>query len=145
MPLDNDRAWDPGQVVSGAELRERIGARWPIVPDPAGDPHAPATRWLFQDGSGAVGFIDSVTRPFCGDCSRLRLTSDGKLRVCLYDDAETDLAGPMRAGASDAELMTLVRAAVARKGRGGALDVLDARLARRPAPPLARTMHQIGG
>jgi cyclic pyranopterin phosphate synthase len=141
MPLDNRGGWDPSLVVSGAELRARIGARWPIAPEPPHDPSAPASRWRFEDGAGSVGFIDSVTDPFCADCSRLRLTSEGRIRVCLYDDAETDLRGPLRAGAGDVEIVTLVREALARKGRGGALDLLEARR----APALSRTMHQIGG
>lgn len=141
MPLDGDRTWDPSRVVSGRDVRERIARRWPLEPDPAGDPHAPATRYRFLDGRGSVGFIDSVTQPFCGNCSRLRLTSDGMLRVCLYDDRETDLKTPLRAGASDGELDRLMLQAVHGKGRGGAIEILE----RRAAIPLARTMHQIGG
>jgi cyclic pyranopterin phosphate synthase len=141
MPLENGASWDPARVVAGAEVRRRIERSWPIDPDPARDPHAPATRWLFRDGRGAVGFIDSVTAPFCSSCSRLRLTADGQLRVCLYDDAETDLKGPLRAGASDPELASLMRRAVEGKGRGGALEILE----RQAALPLRRTMHQIGG
>lgn len=141
MPLENDGSWDPGRVVPGAELRRRIGTLWPFAPDPEGDPHAPATRFLYIDGYGAVGFIDSVTAPFCGACSRLRLTADGKLRVCLYDDDELDLKTPLRAGADDAEIAGLMRDAVRRKGRGGALDILESKT----APLLSRTMHQIGG
>jgi len=79
MPLENDRSWDLGRVVRGSEVRRAIAAVWPIVRDPAGDPHAPASRFLFEDGSGAVGFIDSVTAPFCAACSRIRLTSDDSL------------------------------------------------------------------
>lgn len=141
MPLENDRSWDPGRVVRGSDVRRAIGAVWPIVPDPAGDPHAPATRFLFEDGSGAVGFIDSVSSPFCGACSRIRLTSDGKFRVCLYDDLEADLRAALRGGATDERIVALMREALARKGRGGALDILESRT----AIPLARTMHQIGG
>ncbi|HKQ60650.1 MAG TPA: GTP 3',8-cyclase MoaA [Candidatus Polarisedimenticolaceae bacterium] len=141
MPLDNERAWDPARVVSGAELRERIHARWPLEPDRPADPHAPAARWRFRDGRGAVGFIDSVTAPFCASCSRLRLTADGRLRVCLYDDRETDLKAPLRAGAPDELLAALLERAVRGKGRGGALEILE----RQAALPLARTMHQIGG
>jgi cyclic pyranopterin phosphate synthase len=141
MPLGNGRTWDLDRVVSGDEVRRRISRLWPIERDAGRDPHAPAARWRFRDGKGAVGFIDSVTRPFCGSCSRLRLTADGKLRVCLYDDAETDLKTPLRAGASDAELALLMQQAVLAKGRGGALDILE----RRAAIPLRRTMHQIGG
>lgn len=141
MPLDNDRTWDLSRVVSGASIRREIEARWRVVPDPEGDPRAPATRFLFEDGGGAVGFINSVTEPFCADCGRVRLTSDGKFRVCLYDDLEVDLKSAMRAGATDDELASRMREAVARKGRGGAVDILE----RREALPLRRTMHQIGG
>src|SRR5262249_36372119 len=81
MPLENDRSWSLDRVVRGEAVRRRIAAEWPLAPDPSGDPRAPATRWLYRDGRGAVGFIDSVTAPFCDACGRLRLTSDGKLRV----------------------------------------------------------------
>jgi GTP 3',8-cyclase len=141
MPLANDRSWDVARVVTGASVREAIGRRWPLVRDPAEDPHAPASRFLYGDGAGAVGFIDSVTAPFCGACSRLRLTSDGKFRVCLYDDRETDLREALRGGSSDPEIASLMHRAVAGKGRGGAMDILESRT----AIPLTRTMHQIGG
>jgi len=141
MPLENGETWNHSRVVPGAEVLKRIDARWPMEPDPHGDPRAPATRYVFSDGSGAVGFINSVTEPFCDNCSRLRLTSDGKFRVCLYDDGELDLKGPLRAGASDHDLDRLMRAAVLGKGRGGAVDIFE----KRTALPLVRTMHQIGG
>ena len=141
MPLENDHSWDPGRVVSGASVRRSIAAKWPIVRDPAGDPHAPASRFVFEDGKGAVGFIDSVTSPFCASCSRIRVTSDGKFRVCLYDDRETDLRAMLRGGATDDAIATAMRDAVMRKGRGGALDILESQT----AIPLSRTMHQIGG
>ncbi len=141
MPLANGHTWERARVVSGDEVRRRIGRRWPIEPDLQGDPHAPATRYRFRDGRGSLGFIDSVTRPFCPTCTRLRLTADGKFRVCLYDDAETDLRGPLRAGASDEELGRSMARAVRGKGPGGALEIL----ARGAALPLVRTMHQIGG
>jgi cyclic pyranopterin phosphate synthase len=141
MPLENDHTWDLGRVVSGAAVRKAIAAVWPIVPDPSGDPHAPASRFLFEDGKGPVGFIDSVTSPFCRSCTRIRLTSDGKFRVCLYDDKEEDLRAALRGDASDDAIASLMRNAVTRKGRGGALDILESKT----AIPLARTMHQIGG
>lgn len=141
MPLENGRTWDMSRVVSGEEVRRRIARRWPIEPDPGADSHAPATRYRFADGRGRLGFIDSVSRPFCASCTRIRLTADGKLRVCLYDDRETDLKTPLRAGADDAELGRLMAQAVRGKGRGGALEILE----RRAALPLVRTMHQIGG
>jgi cyclic pyranopterin phosphate synthase len=141
MPVENGGGWDLSRVVTGDETRRRIHRRWPIEPDPEGDPRAPAARYVFRDGKGAVGFVDSVTRPFCEDCSRLRLTADGKFRLCLYDDREIDLKGPMRSGASDRDLDRLMAEAVSRKGRGGALEILE----RHEARPLDRTMHQIGG
>ncbi len=141
MPLENDHSWNLERVVRGAAIRRAIAAEWPIARDPDGDPHAPASRYVYQDGRGAVGFIDSVTAPFCSACSRIRLTCDGKFRVCLYDDRETDLREPLRSGAGDEVLAGLMRDAVARKGRGGALDILESRT----AIPLVRTMHQIGG
>jgi cyclic pyranopterin phosphate synthase len=141
MPLSNGQKWNPDQVVSGKELRERIHRRWPIEADSGSDPHAPATRYRFGDGRGRIGFIDSVTQPFCSSCSRLRLTADGNFRVCLYDDRETDLRTPLREGATDDELVGLMRRAVLGKGRGGALEVME----RQAALPLQRTMHQIGG
>lgn len=141
MPLGNDGAWDLSRVVSGEEVRRQIEARWALEPDPARDPHAPATRFLFADGRGAVGFINSVTAPFCGACSRLRLTADGKMTTCLYATEELDLKGPLRSGATADEIERLIDRAVLRKGRGGALEILE----RRAAIPLLRTMHQIGG
>ena len=141
MPLENDRSWDLGRVVRGADVREAIAAVWPLRPDPAGDPHAPATRFVFRDGRGAVGFINSVTSPFCTACSRVRLTSDGKFRVCLYDDRETDLRAALRSGESDAAIAARMRTAIAGKTRGGALDILESKR----TSPLQRTMHQIGG
>jgi cyclic pyranopterin phosphate synthase len=141
MPLENGDTWDPSRVVRGEEVRRRLAAVWPLVADPARDPGAPATRYLYADGMGAVGFIDSVSAPFCANCSRLRLTADGKLATCLYSREEVDLKGPLRRGAGAEEIERLVCGAVRRKGRGGALEILE-----RQAPvPLLRTMHQIGG
>ncbi len=141
MPLDNMGNWIPDDVVRGREVRERIRRLWPLAADPRRDPHAPARRWRFVDGAGAVGFIDSVSHPFCGDCNRLRVTADGRFLVCLYDTRGIDLRAPLRDGASDAELETLMTAAVLDKGRGGAVEILE----RREAPRTALTMHQIGG
>lgn len=141
MPLANGEGWNPERVVTGASVRAAIAARWPIVRDPREDPHAPASRFLYEDGRGAVGFIDSVSAPFCAACSRIRVTSDGKFRVCLYDDRETDLRAALRSGAGDEAIAALMHDAVSRKGRGGALDILEAQ----QAIPLVRTMHQIGG
>jgi cyclic pyranopterin phosphate synthase len=141
MPLENGGTWDMSRVVSGSDTRRAIEARWPLVPDPGQTPDAPATTYHFADGKGTVGFINSVTAPFCEHCTRLRLTADGKLSACLYATDETDLKAPLRQGASDEVLERVIAETVMRKGRGGALEILDTR----QAIPLARTMHQIGG
>jgi cyclic pyranopterin phosphate synthase len=141
MPLENGGTWDLSRVVSGREARRAVENRWPLIPDPDADPSAPATRFRFADGGGAIGFINSVTEPFCEDCSRLRLTADGKLTTCLYATEETDLKTPLRAGAGAGEIERLIERAVFRKGRGGALEIQE----RRTTIPLSRTMHQIGG
>lgn len=141
MPLDNDGRWDGERVVSGESVRRRLDARWPLEPEPRKDPSAPARRWRYRDGRGRVGFVDSVSAPFCADCSRLRLTCDGTFRNCLYDEVECDLRAPLRAGATDDALAERIRVHLSAKGRGGALDLLEGR-----RKGLAgRTMHQIGG
>jgi cyclic pyranopterin phosphate synthase len=114
MPLDADRAWTPDQVLSGAEIRAAIEAVHPLEPEPR-PPSATARVYRFADGQGRIGFINPISEPFCADCNRVRLTSDGLLRTCLFSLNETDLRGPMRDGASDAELETVIRDAVWRK------------------------------
>lgn len=114
MPLDADHAWTPDSVLAGEEIRAAIEAVYPLEPAPR-EPHATARVYRFADGKGAIGFINPVSEPFCGDCNRIRLTADGKLRTCLFSLNETDLRGPLREGASDADLEEIVRAAVWRK------------------------------
>jgi cyclic pyranopterin phosphate synthase len=114
MPLDADRAWSPGQVLTGAEIRAAIEAVYPLEPEPR-EPSATARVYRFADGRGRIGFINPVSEPFCADCNRIRLTADGRLRTCLFSLNETDLRGPMRAGADDGELEQVIRAAVWRK------------------------------
>jgi cyclic pyranopterin phosphate synthase len=118
MPLDAPRSWVREAVLSGAELRALISARWPLVPLDPERPSATATRWAFADGGGELQFVSSVSEPFCATCDRLRLTADGQLRTCLFATEETDLRGPLREGASDAEIEAIVRGAVAAKGPG---------------------------
>jgi cyclic pyranopterin phosphate synthase len=116
MPLEHGQRWGEGALVPGHELRARIEAVFPLVPAADADPHAPARDWVFADGApGLVGFIDSVTEPFCASCNRIRLTADGKLRTCLFSLREHDLRGPLRSGASDAEVAELLRGAVRTK------------------------------
>ncbi|MCW3067323.1 MAG: molybdenum cofactor biosynthesis protein [Solirubrobacterales bacterium] len=114
MPLDGDHAWSRDQVLTGDELRAIIHARWPLEPEPR-EPHATARVFRFADGQGRIGFINPVSEPFCGDCNRIRLTADGTLRTCLFSLNETDLRGPLRAGASDDDLEQILRDAVWRK------------------------------
>jgi cyclic pyranopterin phosphate synthase len=114
MPLDADRAWTPEQVLTGAEIRAAIEAVHPLEPEPR-EPSATARVYRFADGHGRIGFINPVSEPFCGDCNRVRLTADGRLRTCLFSLNETDLRGPLRSGADDDELVRVIRDAVWRK------------------------------
>ena len=118
MPLDAPREWTRQAVLSGAELREMIGSRWPLEPLDPERASATGTRWRFADGAGELQFVSSVTEPFCATCDRLRLTADGQLRTCLFAEWETDLRGPLRAGATDGELLAIAQGAVARKEAG---------------------------
>ncbi len=116
MPLEHGTRWGTDVLVPGHELRERIDAVFPLVPSPDRDPHAPSRDWVFADGApGVVGFIDSVTQPFCSACNRIRLTADGKIRTCLFSLVEHDLLAPMRSGADDAVLLRQLAAAVGTK------------------------------
>jgi cyclic pyranopterin phosphate synthase len=114
MPLDADRAWTRDQVLPGEEIRAAIDAVYPLEAEPR-EPSATARVYRFADGAGRIGFINPVSEPFCGDCDRIRLTADGKLRTCLFSLNETDLRAPLRSGATDAELEQIVRDAVWRK------------------------------
>jgi GTP 3',8-cyclase len=114
MPLDADRNWNPKSVLTGDEIRAVIHAVFPLEPQPR-EPSATARTYRFADGKGKIGFINPVSEPFCGDCDRIRLTAEGKLRTCLFSLHETDLRGPMREGVTDAELEQTIRDAVWRK------------------------------
>jgi len=114
MPLDAGHAWSPDQVLTGDEIRAAIHAVYPLEPEPR-EPHATARTYRFADGQGRIGFINPVSEPFCGDCNRIRITAEGKLRTCLFSLNEIDLRDPMRAGASDDDLEAIIRAAVWRK------------------------------
>ncbi len=116
MPLEHGERWGRDVLVPGRELRARIEERFALVPDPAQDPHAPSRDWRFADGApGLVGFIDSVTEPFCAACNRIRLTADGKLRTCLFSVREHDLRALLRGGASDGEILERLHGVVATK------------------------------
>jgi cyclic pyranopterin phosphate synthase len=104
MPLEEDRLWSPEIVVPLNEIVARISREMPLVPLAPREPSETARRYTFSDSIGEIGIIAPVSQAFCGACSRVRLTSDGKIRTCLFSQVEHDLYGRMRAGQSDAEL-----------------------------------------
>ncbi len=108
MDVGTRNHWDPGLVVPSGELRALIHARWPLVARDRGYRGEVAERYAFEDGAGEVGFISSVSQPFCGDCSRARISSDGSFYTCLFATQGVDLRAPLRAGATDDELLGLV-------------------------------------
>jgi len=110
MDVGTINGWQAERVVPSAELLARIGARWPLEPLARGYRGEVAERYAFADGGGEIGFISSVSQPFCGDCTRARLSADGKLYTCLFAQTGHDLRAPLRAGASDAELEALIGA-----------------------------------
>jgi cyclic pyranopterin phosphate synthase len=109
MDVGNRNAWTPEMVVPSGELVERIRARWPMHPVSENYRGEVAQRWHFDDGGGEIGFISSVSQPFCGACSRARLSSEGKFYTCLFATQGLDLRAAMRAGAGDAELLNVIR------------------------------------
>ncbi|MGH8325838.1 MAG: GTP 3',8-cyclase MoaA [Steroidobacteraceae bacterium] len=109
MDVGNRNQWKPELVVPSSELVARIGARWPLVPLERNYRGEVASRYGFTDGQGEIGFISSVTQPFCGDCSRARLSSDGVLYTCLFATHGTSLRDALRAGSSDEELTEVIR------------------------------------
>jgi cyclic pyranopterin phosphate synthase len=108
MDVGNRNAWRPDMVVPSRELADRINARWPIHPVSENYRGEVAKRWHFDDGAGEIGFISSVSQPFCGDCTRARLSSEGKFYTCLFATHGLDLREAMRAGASDDELLQMI-------------------------------------
>jgi GTP 3',8-cyclase len=136
MPLDADNSWERDKVVPAADILQRIDSEFPLVPEHGPEP---ATTFRFADGApGAIGVIASVTEPFCDTCNRLRLTSDGQFRSCLFSLDEVNLRDPMRAGATDDALAALIRDGVWRKWEGHRINHPDFV---RPG----RSMSMIGG
>jgi cyclic pyranopterin phosphate synthase len=137
MPLDADEAWQEDKVLTGGEIRALIEERWPLVEVPA-KPSSTSRTFRFADGAGEVGFINPVSEPFCSSCDRIRLTADGQLRTCLFSRREWDLKTPLREGATDAELIELLRFAVAHKE-------LKHKINEPGFVRASRSMSQIGG
>jgi cyclic pyranopterin phosphate synthase len=137
MPLDAEHAWERSKVVPSARVLAVINAEFPLIG--AGINNEPAATYKFADGDpGAIGVIASVTEPFCDTCNRLRITAEGQFRSCLFAMDETDLRGPMREGATDDELVALIRATVWSKWSGHRINHPDF------VQP-ARSMSMIGG
>ena len=136
MPLDGSDAWRREQVVTQAEILERLSAAFPLEPLSRGS--EPAERFRYLDGAGEVGVIPSVTRPFCERCDRLRLTADGQLRSCLFSLEDHDLRAVLRGGGTDDDLSDAIEACVGAKWAGHAIDQVHFVRPR-------RSMSQIGG
>jgi GTP 3',8-cyclase len=115
MPLEEDRIWSPDVVIGFDELKARIEAVRPLVPLAHTTPGETAQRFTFDDGIGEIGIIAPVSRAFCCACSRVRLTSDGKIRTCLFSQMDHDLYGVMRRGGSDDDLAGYIRNVIAQK------------------------------
>jgi cyclic pyranopterin phosphate synthase len=139
MPLDAQGLWSRGNVLTAGEIIETLEREVaPLVAIPDADVRAPATEYRYADGAGSVGFIASVSRPFCLNCNRIRLTSDGKLRYCLFAIDETDVKALLRSGAPDEEIAATIRGTVHKKWMGHEINS-----SRFVAPP--RPMYAIGG
>lgn len=139
MPLDAQSLWDRSKVLLADTIIDTLSREIsPLIAVPDPDPRAPAVEYEYADGGGSVGFIASVSRPFCLNCNRLRLTADGKLRYCLFAIDEDDLKGPLRAGATDEEIVAIIRRNVAGKWLGHEINSPQF-----VAPP--RPMYSIGG
>ncbi|MCH7509391.1 MAG: GTP 3',8-cyclase MoaA [Proteobacteria bacterium] len=108
MDTGTRNCWQADDVVPTRELIEWINERWPIKPVPAHYLGEVARRYVYTDGAGEIGFISSISQPFCGSCQRVRLSTDGVLYTCLFATQGTDLRGPLRAGASDNELEKII-------------------------------------
>lgn len=138
MPLDGDRHWTRGAVVPAAEIFARIHARWPLEQIPNHYSET-ASKFRFVDGTpGEIGLIAPVTQPFCGHCSRIRLTADGKIRTCLFSKEDHDLRVLLREGASEDDLRIYIRSVVMEKEEGHQINEMDFR-------PPSRSMVFIGG
>ena len=137
MPLDAQAHWLDNAVVGQDEIVSRIHAVFPLEQLPSRGA-APADRWRYLDGHGTVGVIPTVTKPFCGDCDRVRLTADGQFRTCLFATDEFDVRAALRGGASDDDIEALVRRAVGLKWAGHTIGQVTFVRPR-------RSMSQIGG
>lgn len=139
MPLEAENIWSRQGVLSADEILQQLAsAGIPAEPVQKDDPSAPADEYRYLDGNGRLGIIASVTKPFCGDCNRIRITADGKLRNCLFSLEELDIKTPLRNGSADHVIAELLKQSVAGKWEGHQINTVHFI---RPT----RTMHSIGG
>lgn len=139
MPLDGDEAWENGQVLSGEAVKSIIESNvGPLAPVERNNPSQPAIDYQYPDQHTRVGFINSVTQPFCGDCNRMRVTAEGKFRNCLFSSVEWDLRSLLRSGANDEDVEAAIRDCVTAKKAGHGTD--DGKFLRPE-----KAMYQIGG
>jgi cyclic pyranopterin phosphate synthase len=139
MPLDGDKCWEAADVLDGRTLRNMLEAEFgQLIPVPRSNPSQPAADFQYADGLGRVGFINSVTEPFCSACNRLRLTAEGQLRNCLFSTVDWDARDLLRSGGTDGEIAQLVRDCV---GAKAAAHGIGTSTFQRPE----RAMYQIGG
>ncbi|MGZ4813560.1 MAG: GTP 3',8-cyclase MoaA [Terriglobales bacterium] len=137
MPLEEDRVWSPEIVVRLEEILQSMAEFRPLVEIPH-QPSETARRYRFDDGIGEIGIIAPVSHPFCGHCSRVRVTSDGKIRTCLFSVFDHDLGGMMRRGASDDDMVAFIRGVIQHKEARHHIGEAD-------FVPASRTMVHIGG
>lgn len=143
MDVGNRNQWTLERVVPSRELLERIGARWPLHPVQENYRGEVAERYAFDDGAGEIGFISSISNPFCGTCTRARLSSEGVLYTCLFAQSGLDLRAPLRAGASDDELRELI--ASCWRARSDRYSELRQSLQKREPQQHKIEMYYIGG
>ena len=139
MPFDGKRNWGMDKVVSGEEIVSKIASRYSVVPLER-ESGSTAVNYKFVDGQGEFGIITSITKPFCGDCDRLRLTADGKLVPCLFDSHEYDVAKLLRTGASDLEIGEFLKQSMKLKAPG-----VEALLKQSTPLTHVRPMYKTGG
>jgi cyclic pyranopterin phosphate synthase len=138
MPLDSKRSWQRDLVIASNEILDVVKSKYSIVSSDRENPSDTAKKWEFSDGRGGLGIIAPITDPFCGNCNRLRLTADGKIRTCLFSTGEHDVRGLLRQECSDEELKVYLESIVLKKEVGH-------RIGREDFVPPARSMSYIGG
>ena len=138
LPLDEGRSWSRDSVVPADEIYNKINKHRKLIPVVANNDSETAKRYVFEDGIGEIGIIASVTKPFCGNCNRIRLTADGKIRTCLFSHSEQDLKQLIRVNASDEEIVEFLKSAIKLKEWGHKINDPDF------VQP-ERTMSYIGG